>query len=213
MRDSLCDKLADQMSDTYIKSPTFSAGSPQISKSRMRDWVAEVEEVAAIVLVLKLDGSHAVRFQQLADAFRGLISVVPSSVGSAVRMLAEVKQVLGDAKKIEKCVSLAANDFATSLRNLPGDALYLNEVSPEHTEGYVAYLRRIVEVADESVTLTQSRMSSSARYLRISSLRSPYVYAMSQQFASVFSAIGLPVEYEDARDFTLEKLRQLEAYE
>ena len=212
LRDSFSDKLTGQMLDAYCTAPTFMATSPRISRSRMREWVVEAE-VASVALTLKLEGEHAARFQQFAEAFRGLVNTVPTSLDAAVRMLAEAKLILGESRTIEKCINSVANEFASSLRTLPGDALYLNEVSPEHTQGYVAYLRRIIEVREGSVVRSRSRMPHDACYLRISRLRSPYVYAMSQQFASVFSAIGLPVEYEDARDVTLERIRKLEIHE
>jgi predicted DNA-binding ArsR family transcriptional regulator len=124
--------------------------------------------------------------------------------------LALAKFDLGDSKTLEKSASTVASDLASTLKKLPGDALFLNEVSPEHVQGYVVYLRRVIEVNENAIVRTQARLPSDARYLRASRLRSPYVYALSQQFGAVFSAIGLPTVYESARDALITSLKIVE---
>jgi hypothetical protein len=209
LRDSVSGRLIKQLLETYTNG-TILAEPPRISHSRMGEWITEVD-IASIISALKLEGQSASQFAELAEVVRRLTTATPGSITVASQLLAEAKHLLGDVKTFEKAITSVAAEFASTLRTLPGDALFLNQVSPEHTYGYVAYLRRIIEVTDNLVVRSASRIPHDARYLRISRLRSPYIYALSQQFASVFSAIGLPTEYEIARGSTLERLRNLEA--
>lgn len=207
--ESLRDKLVGQMFETLTRSVGSPVTPPRISRARMLEWVVE-SDTSDVVRALRLDGTSELRFVELAKATLRLAHDRPKSIVVATRLLAEVKLILGEAKTIEKAASSIGSDFASTLKTLPGDALFLNELSPEHSQGYVAYLRRILDVRESSVVRTHSRIPHDARYLRISRLRSPYVYALSQQFASVFSAIGLPTEYENARERTLAGLKGLE---
>ncbi|WP_147455907.1 hypothetical protein [Nocardioides mangrovicus] len=185
-------------------------GAVQISEERMRSWLAEEADTRALSAALKLAGASAERFNSIALCAGALLSEEPSSIRQAVWSLAAAKLELGDVPTDDRARQAVASDFASCLRELPGDALFLNEVSPAHVSGYVAYLRRVIELDDTVVALTASRLPGDAEYVRVSRLRSPYIYALTQRFASVFSAIGLPEEYEKAHDANAERVRSLE---
>jgi hypothetical protein len=210
LRDALCDRLVGQLLDTHARGADQSRETPRISAPRMRAWIAEAD-VDKIISTLKLHGEPAQRFGSLAKALRELQVNAPTSLTDASKLLAQARLALGEARDADRALRSVMMDLASTMKVLPGDALFLNELSAQHAEGYIAYLRRIVEVGETSVSRSSSRISHDASYLRISRLRSPYVYALSQQFGAVFSSIGLPVEYEVARDALIERAKMRES--
>ena len=94
-----------------------------------------------------------------------------------------------------------AREVLDQLAGLPGDAIFLHALSEHDRGGYVAYLRAIMNVDEETVArrvpdLRDATMSSK----RIARLTAPYVFHLTQALGQVFSAIGLPTGYESSRE-------------
>jgi hypothetical protein len=210
LRNQLCARLVAKLLEIYGRAAGGESSPAQISSDRMRAWIAEESDIGTLGAILGLTGSPAVAFESAARCVRTLLVEEQTSVEDAIRVLGNAKFILGAAGTQERATKSIANDVTSCLKGLPGDALFLNQVSPTHVESYVAYLRRVVEVDEASVVVTTSLLPREAQYLRVSRLQSPYVYALTQQFASVFSSIGLPEEYESARDATIDRLRMME---
>jgi hypothetical protein len=209
LRDQLLDKLVTRLMNIHEGTASSDEKTrPVISKERMRDWVVEVEPTEA-ARALELDDGSVSEFVDLASVTRHLAQVTPRSLSQSTEVLAEAKLALGEARDRGRALTWCGAEYSSALKSLPGDALFINEISPAHNNGYVVYLRRVLEVLEESVVRTRSRLPHSARYLRVSRMRSPYVYAISQQFGSVFSSIGLPTEYEVARDGVVARIKSL----
>lgn len=202
MRSSLANRMCDAARRIYAKT----ADSREINPARFRDWVLE-DDAFTISKTLGLEGKEAQAFTGLCSAAANLMRAEPEDLRQVIEVLASAKVALGDATDLERASSSIAADLSGLVKDMPGDALFLNELSPAHSNGYVAYLRRVIEIYDREVARTVSQIASEARYVRIGRLRSPYVYALSQQFASVFSAIGLPPEYEHARERTRDRIK------
>lgn len=204
-RNLLCDRLAEQLISVYDQNANEEPKA-QVSRWRMREWVVE-SHPSIVADELGLDPGKTSQFIALAEPIRDLTASAPDTIGTAVDKLAKAKHALGDSATREKADAAVRKDLSQFLRSLPGDAIYLNELSLEHSSGYVAYLRRVIEVNDCAVVTSQSRIPHDAAYLRVARLRSPYIYALTQQFAAVFSAIGLPSAYESARNRSLTELK------
>lgn len=196
-RESLQRRLIDAILDC-LRHPGDRETEARISPKRMLAWLAEddQEEIMASLDEWVSD----TKISDLLRVAQGIIRLQEASLSLVLDRLAAVKVYLGDAKDDASARSKLASDLASTLKDLPGDILFLNEISAIHNEGYVVYLRRVVEVADASVATAFSRIPHNAQYVRVSRLRSPYIYALTQQFATVFSAIGLPTSYEEARE-------------
>lgn len=179
--------------------------SPHISPERMQAWLAEddIEYIARSLSERPLDKDASDLLRDTQD----LIRAQDMSLSQALDRLATAKVNLGDATDHASARSRLANDLASTLKALPGDTLFLNEISASHTKGYAVYLRRVVEVSDKEVATAFGRIPHTAQYARISRLHSPYIYALTQQFANVFSAIGLPDCYEEARESVGARIR------
>lgn len=181
-----------------IHRPGPQGSEHRITPQRMVGWLREVEPEE--ILDELSDWSIDERVPELLGLAGGLIQPAGSDLATTLQVFARVKVILGDAGDLEKARASLANELAASLRNLPGDVLLLNEVSANHSEGYAVYLRRVMEITEAAVATSYYRIPHSAQYVRVSCLKSPYRYALTQQFGSVFSAIGLPAAYEAARD-------------
>lgn len=204
LRRGLSARLAELAIQLHRKAAKEHAAA--ISVDRMLEWMLE-EEHEAIAKALTLEGAAKLSFQQLHAASRALAEDA-ATIPEASQKLG-VAKILLDGGSMDKAVRGLASDLC-ALTDLPGDAMFLNELSPTHGAGYVAYLRRIIEVNDAHVVRSTFRLPPIANYLRISRLRPPYVYSLSQRFGAVFSAIGLPSDYEDARKDRFELLRSVE---
>ncbi|MER5457049.1 hypothetical protein ABT008_19895 [Micromonospora sp. NPDC002389] len=139
-------------------------------------------------------------------AMIGEISVCESARTSSTyhEQFVALASILPATKK-RSASEVLLSDVRDRLKNLPGDVFFLSSLDQDHTEGYVAYLRLIRET--QLHQLSTSYYDKDARGIvanRTSSLRAPYVYRLTQQMADVFASIGLPVEYELARDSILD---------
>lgn len=96
---------------------------------------------------------------------------------------------------------ILAREFLDQLARLPGDAVFLHALSRQHRDGYVAYLRAVMNVDEGAVARrTPDLRDATVSAKRISRLTSPYVFHLSQALGHVFAAIGLPAQYETSRD-------------
>lgn len=94
-----------------------------------------------------------------------------------------------------------ARELLDHLGRLPGDAVFLHALSQRHRAGYVAYLRSIVNVQETTVARrVRDLRDATMTVKRIARLKSPYVFHLSQALGHVFSAIGLPAQYEASRE-------------
>ena len=84
-------------------------------------------------------------------------------------------------------------------RSLPGDALFLDRLSPGDSRGYIAYLRLIREIRHDEIAtspIAEHRMGMAPAARRVGRLQLVYQHRLAQQMARVFSDIGLPDGYE-----------------
>lgn len=210
IREAYSRRLVERLLKASVMNSVLPGNGPRISSARMRDWAIEAD-AGTIAAALGLNGSTGENFTALAQALRELAMVEPESLEEAIGSLSRTKVAIGDAPSQERARPAIANEMSNALLSLPGDAFFLNQVSPQHDLGYVAYLRRVVEVQDSCVVTAQSQIPYNAVFRRLTRLRAPYVYALSQQFAAVFSAVGLPTEYESAREGIIERLKRVGA--
>ncbi len=93
-------------------------------------------------------------------------------------------------------------EMRSRLKSFPGDTFYLCEPGPDCGGGYVVMLRLIRSLDDSSVALRPADEYHSPgqyRARRIARLEILYCHRVVQQMAQVFTDIGLPSDYEEAR--------------
>jgi hypothetical protein len=116
-------------------------------------------------------------------------------------VLAEVNKA--DATTTENRLWEQISTFSS---RLPGDAFFMDSLSPAHRAGYVACLRRIQEIHATQFTdspLELERVDA----VRISRMNAPYKYRLTQQLAAVFADIGLPDSHDASCKAAVKKLR------
>ena len=204
LRDALATRVVGKLlADVRNANPNTAV--PNISVQRFKRWV--VEEDLDSVLHSFVGVVMPEPAPKLLKCVRSLLTEQPQELTSVVELLAVAKTALGDFKDLDKARSATAGDLASTLKSLPGDVLLINEISAADSGGYVVYLRRAFEIEDSSVVTSYSRLPHDARFARVSRLRAPYVYALTQQFGAVFSAIGLPTTYEQARESIADRIK------
>lgn len=178
------------------------AGGPSISPERLREWPLE-QEPTHIVNALRLDEETSHGAEELIDAIRK-VSLPPADLDEAVQRLVSAQVDVPNGKSLWN----AKKDVVSSLRSHysspPGDALFLSAVAPDMQDGYFVYLRHLEQISQPDIALGPTR--SPASYRRLARLHDRFIHAVSQQFASVFMAIGLPNDYEEMRDIHSELL-------
>lgn len=171
-----------------------------ISESEVLRWIAtdRPDEIANTLQIPH--GKDRDQFNQNANDFlraRNVLEAGSSEAMLEVLLNLRMKQV----RKPENAVASTRIEVRDHLRSLPGDAFFIGSLGNHHQRGYIAYLRVLREVQEAEIAIKQPDLSKpTVRAKRISRLKSPYVYQMTKQLADVFSAIGLPVEYEENRD-------------
>ena len=167
-----------------------------ITPGRAYDWALEAELDDMSQVLPRLDIEKAEPLHRLLRETRG----PESTYVATLEHLCEAKRALGDHKSTPDARKSVANRLAKQMVSLPGDAMFLRSLGPGLSEGYVAYLRRIIEVPDTEVAINVPQATEGRAYERVARLTSPYVYGLTQKLASVFSSIGLPGAYEDSRN-------------
>lgn len=94
------------------------------------------------------------------------------------------------------------------LQRFPGDFLYVHKPSPYHPAGYVALLRLVSSIHESSVSLRPMDETASTEARRVARLSTLFCHRVVQQMAQVFTDIGLPTDYELARDNHLSKIAE-----
>jgi hypothetical protein len=185
-----------------------SAHHPQFSvpltEARCREWLQQ-SSPEAIAKTLEMSPKEEGTFVPMAHSFRESADALDGPLAAQCDAYASVYEALGRRGGRRTGKASLLSEIADHLRELPGDALFLNSVGNGPADGYVAYLRVLMSVKDAHVALKPHQRSFEVTYERIAHLRSPYLYRLTQQLGSVFNAIGLPSDYESSRDSTAQQ--------
>lgn len=108
---------------------------------------------------------------------------------------------------IEDFKNLGEKSFKNLIR-FPGDKFYFTNLPDPETKskGYVINLRRIKEIKKSQISLSFNEENPDC--FAFAKLDSPYKQFMTQTLGAMFSDIGLPSEYENQRNETIELLAE-----
>lgn len=143
---------------------------------------------------------HAGISEDLSGTIHALceLATEASDISSAREQLKFAGSKLRQSKTEAAVQKRVADLISNTLKNTPGDALFLSRIAPNEDRGYFAYLRRVETLYEDEISISPG--TPNVKYRRISRLRDTYIHALSQRFASVFMAIGLPDAYENSRN-------------
>lgn len=179
-----------------LQSLIAKASGPSISEDRLREWPAE-QEPSEIVDALRLEGTNANDAVKLFSAIR-TATQLPADLDGAVKQLVDAQVEIPNGKKATTAQREVTDALKAHYAKPPGDALFLSAVAPNMDAGYFVYLRHLEQIREPEIATGPTRIP--ATYRRLSRLQDRFIHAVSQQFALVFMAIGLPREYEETRD-------------
>lgn len=196
MRNELAQRLVKLM--RKAQSDHLAEFTQPISADRATQWVSQ-SDPDKICETLKLSPAERDTFLPMTQAYRSCAEAVSRTLAEqcdVYSMAAEVLYKPGNTARKN-----LAGDLAGHLKQLPGDAMFLNYLLDDDAgSGYVAYLRVLRELKEDAVALRSSSRSYEISHERIGHLKPPYLYHLTQRLGAVFSSIGLPDEYEAERD-------------
>jgi hypothetical protein len=168
-------------------------GSAQtLSEKAIREWLIrdEANEIASQLLGPTTDPKNLNKLAQEISPGREVLlyehdlSLIDSSTTFINRLTAAVKTLFPDGKGTPKTIVSALDSHCNSL---PGDVFFVSQLPNEGEEGYFALLRHVRQCKVEDVSLDPAeRPGPTLLARRIGSLRAPFIYALTQQMASVF---------------------------
>jgi hypothetical protein len=111
------------------------------------------------------------------------------------RITIRASQLFPDGKGSAQTIKEALNGHCGSL---PGDVFFIGAIPGEGNDGYFALLRHVTQCSLDDISLDPAQRPGPVLPLRrIAKLQPPFVFAMTQQLAKVFSDIGLPASYAE----------------
>jgi hypothetical protein len=197
VRDRVINKLVSSLHSLLV-----ATDAPTISLGRLRQWPSE-QEPAVIVRTLGLRDSHAEEAQKLLAAIRAAAHPA-TDLDDAVDRLVRAQVDIPNGKKAANAKQGVVDALKSHYTNPPGDALFLSAIAPNLNTGYFVYLRHLEQIRQPDIAIGPSR--NVVGYRRLARLQDRFIHAVSQQFALVFMAIGLPHDYEELRNLHSELL-------
>jgi hypothetical protein len=167
-----------------------------ISEQAILRWVERDGPIGMIDQLGVVDHVERSRIVKLAEDYRSAVhAAATGTFDEQVGALTRLRE-----HRSKKAAKVTWNEISSLVKRLPGDAFFIGTLAVAHESGYVAYLRLVRDVRQDEVAVRQSDLGrGSTKARRIARLRSPFIYALTQQLGAVFSSIGLPTPYEDNR--------------
>jgi hypothetical protein len=172
-----------------------------MSSDTIAHWIDATHPVDVVATLGVSSPKDSTRLEALLISIRECSSALAAGgFERQLHALARAQMVAQGTDDFETRRSTAARDMLDRLSALPGDAVFLHSLSPTKTEGYVVYLRTVINIQEDAVaTNVPALRSGTVSAKRIARLTSPYIFHITQQLGQVFSAIGLPAPYETSR--------------
>jgi hypothetical protein len=197
-------KVADAMSERLVgmmrkaQKENLADFNTAISRERADAWLVETSP-ARVAETLRIAEKDYGTFLELAQQLVVIKSLAPGDFDGYRDAFTAAQIAMKPATTRGAVRESLRNELVAHTKDLPGDALFLSSLGEELDAGYVAYLRVLQELREGCVALKSSQQSFEMTHERIARVKAPYVYALTQQLGAVFSAIGLPTEYEQTR--------------
>jgi hypothetical protein len=198
-RAKLQEQVAGQIRDLQARRLP---GYPQpLSDEAIMDWLATATTADSIAEVLGAEGRDSETLRSRVNTLRRVAHAMDTlDLATQLHVLAEARAVTQGKALAEGDVKQVAVESIGRLKEMPGDTVFLHSLGPGHSAGYVVYLRLLVNLAeDEIATIPSDLQGAGVRAKRIARLTAPYLYYMTQRLGQIYSAIGLPAQYEGAR--------------
>lgn len=169
-------------------------GLNQFSDMAIGSWV---QRASAAEICSKFTEAGANELKNLDDAVRNYIRATKVDSLSSDQMA----DIIGQYASVIYPTSPSpeetlGKELSNHLQNLPGDVYFIHNISEELSGGYFIMLRYISQCPSNQIAVSAEGQNIGTTARRISRLRSPYVYSLTQALGRVFSDVGLPDRHE-----------------
>ncbi|MEJ2853574.1 MULTISPECIES: hypothetical protein [unclassified Saccharothrix] len=198
--DGVLGALGDQLvNKVHALRRSVSPDAPRLTEDRVLQWVGQVDPTEVVSSLCVAPGRPREDFIEAAESYRRLQKVATGSLTDKIAAFVEATVLLARAKSPADAHKRLLAEVGDFVGRLPGDALLVNRLDEQMSEGYVAYLRLPREIRDWQIARTPTRISVEHTMERFARIGPPYIYQLTQQFSAVFASIGLPERYERER--------------
>jgi hypothetical protein len=163
--------------------------------SSINQWIKDrgIEGALEDINIKTDDMRSAVSF--LYDSDKGLCTI---------QVFLRYRNILDSKSENNKEIKILENKFRNHIINLKGDLFYINYIHGVNEIGYIVNLRRIGRFSRENISISSYDNGEKVYLKRIAKMVSPFNYRITQNVAQMFSDIGLPEDYEDDRNSTID---------
>jgi hypothetical protein len=168
-----------------------------LSDGAIRDWLMRVGPDGLLDELGCNDKGERNQLGNVIEPAWALASLLAASEPELTRLNTAYRWV---NKAAEADKGLLAKAFQASLGSLPGDVFHLPTLPGNEDDGLFVMLRHLRQChIDEIASRPDDLRFGGATAKRIARITATFRYALSQNFARVFSDIGLPEDHEERR--------------
>lgn len=187
-------KCAKRVSNALKKQDSLHAG---VSPDGVTAWLRRAGVDGLVAEIPHLEPGHAADLRRIL----GLLEMSDNVMASKSPRLDLLVKLFAAKMNLTDGISNSFGvEIGKHISSLPGDVFFLSGIVGHEEHGVFAMLRYVSQcgIADIAVNMDDV-IYGSASARRVARLRSPYCYALTQNLTRVFSDIGLPKAYEEAR--------------
>ena len=150
--------------------------------------VSEKKEITNITKLLEV-------YRSLEAASRG------DTMGDLVQTYCEIRASKQSIPTTRAKEIVARDMHSDVVQNLPLECFFLTSLPQIDALGFIVMLRHIQPIKPQTLTASYTEAKGlDNRAYRLGRLSPTFKYALTQKFGTLFSRIGLPVDYEEWQD-------------
>lgn len=174
------------------------------------DWILR-RPISAIVedLETEVARSDVGTLHNAAAKLEALLSLLLSPIDmtngqEVIDFIGKAKTALGEPLKKGPAAFLENELQAFAIKSTPRDVFVIADLPPLADPGYVVALRFPEQLTSDEIATRRVRSGGPARFVRHSRVVWPYSSALMSQFASLYTAVGLPDSQRSTLELTLD---------
>lgn len=170
-----------------------------ISAERSREWLQTAPTSEILETLGATTDTDTSGLASGIELYQSACSAPPENLVDLFIEDAQLRRAVGQQSDQASAHKALHERIVNDIRSLPGDAFFVGAIAQGHNGGYVCHLRLLDTIDPAVISLGGTDRTNLSEFERVSRLRAPYLFALTQQLAAVFSAIGLSTEYEENR--------------
>ena len=180
-------------------------GAKRLTRNSLEQWLSRKGSSQISDELCIGEGKQRVAFEKACEiACSCLVALQSSAPLEVVQSLVELHKYKSNSNTKESNKQIRTQ-IGYDAKRPAQDIFFISAIPDVEELGFMVMLRHIRPVSIGSLTTSvQDKQVDSRKALRIARLHDVYKYAMTQQFAMLFSRIGLSAAYEDSRELVVD---------